>query len=239
RRRVLGRGASAKVYHARHVPSGHTVAIRVFPNPRHSADSFICEISALHRLCHPHTVCLHEVLASHSNVYLVLELAKGGELISRVQDRDCLQDDLCRRLFRRLVSAVAYSPSAASSTGTSSLRTSFSTTAGRRRSWPRRSSCRGRGSRGTTVPRRTYGPVESSSSCSTPDPSPSTTTTSRLSTARSTEATTAAPAGHPPTSAASSPASSIPTPPPASPSTASSATPGSPGASTPTSWRLW
>ncbi|RRT47649.1 hypothetical protein B296_00053598 [Ensete ventricosum] len=51
--RVLGRGTTAKVHHARHVPSGHTVAIKVFPNPRRptspsssgSAHSFIHEIS--------------------------------------------------------------------------------------------------------------------------------------------------------------------------------------------------
>ncbi|RWW40624.1 hypothetical protein BHE74_00053944 [Ensete ventricosum] len=75
--RVLGRGTTAKVHHARHVPSGHTVAIKVFPNPRRptspsssgSADSFILEISALRRLRHPHIVRLHEVLASRSNVY--------------------------------------------------------------------------------------------------------------------------------------------------------------------------
>ncbi|THU46379.1 hypothetical protein C4D60_Mb09t04320 [Musa balbisiana] len=115
--RLLGRGASAKVYHARHCPSGQGVAVKVFPNPRRPAgcsadgDSFIREISALRRLRHPHIIRLHEVLASRSKVYLVLELAKGGELFSRVEDRGRLPEDLCRRLFRQLVSAVAYSHS--------------------------------------------------------------------------------------------------------------------------------
>ncbi|CAL9134991.1 unnamed protein product [Musa textilis] len=115
--RLLGRGASAKVYHARHCPSGQGVAAKVFPNPRRPAgcsaagDSFIREISALRRLRHPHIIRLHEVLASRSKVYLVLELAKGGELFSRVEDRGHLPEDLCRRLFRQLVSAVAYSHS--------------------------------------------------------------------------------------------------------------------------------
>ncbi|THU68224.1 hypothetical protein C4D60_Mb08t01660 [Musa balbisiana] len=122
--RVLGRGASAKVYYARHIASGRSVAIKVFPKPRRpsssgssssssssSSDSFIREIFALRLLRHPHIVRLHEVLASRSSVYLVLELAKGGELISRVHDRGRLPDDLSRRLFHQLLSAVSYSHS--------------------------------------------------------------------------------------------------------------------------------
>nr|QSH71632.1 CBL-interacting protein kinase [Hedychium coronarium] len=116
--RLLGRGASAKVYHARHLPSGHSVAIKVFPKPRRtaaasasSADSFIREISALRRLRHRHILRLREVLASRSTVYLVLDFAKGGQLFSCVEDRGRLPEDLSRRLFRQLISAVAYSHS--------------------------------------------------------------------------------------------------------------------------------
>ncbi|WOL14781.1 hypothetical protein Cni_G23562 [Canna indica] len=116
--RLLGRGASAKVYHARHIPSGHGVAIKVFPNPRRpadpsisSGDAFIREISALRRLRHPHILRLQEVLASRSKVYLVLELAKGGELFSRVEGRGRFPEDLSRRIFRQLISAIAYSHS--------------------------------------------------------------------------------------------------------------------------------
>ncbi|KAG6530442.1 CBL-interacting protein kinase 29-like [Zingiber officinale] len=116
--RLLGRGSSAKVYHARHLPSGNSVAIKVFPNPRRPAghpasasDSFIREIFALRRLRHRHIVRLHEVLASRSKVYLVLDHAKGGELFSRIDDHGRLSEDLARRLFHQLISAVAHSHS--------------------------------------------------------------------------------------------------------------------------------
>ena len=71
-----------------------------------SGTSFIREILALRRLRHPYIVRVHELLASRSKVYLVLELAKGGELFSRVEDRGRLPEDLCRRIFRQLISAV-------------------------------------------------------------------------------------------------------------------------------------
>ncbi|CAL9097205.1 unnamed protein product [Musa acuminata var. zebrina] len=70
--------------------------------------SFIREILALRRLRHPYIVRVHGLLASRSKVYLVLELAKGGELFSRVEDRGRLPEDLCRRIFRQLISAVTY-----------------------------------------------------------------------------------------------------------------------------------
>ncbi|XP_074574472.1 CBL-interacting protein kinase 29-like [Curcuma longa] len=116
--RFLGRGSSAKVYQARHLPSGDSVAIKVFPNPRRPAghpasasDSFIREISALRRLRHRHIVRLHEVLASRSKVYLVLDHAKGGELFSRIENHGRPSEALARRLFHQLISAVAYSHS--------------------------------------------------------------------------------------------------------------------------------
>ncbi|CAL9123282.1 unnamed protein product [Musa textilis] len=63
---LLGEGASAMVFRARHVTSGHTVAIKVFlkrwrlPGFSAPVDYFIREIFALRRLRHRHIICLHE-----------------------------------------------------------------------------------------------------------------------------------------------------------------------------------
>ncbi|URE13009.1 CBL-interacting serine threonine-protein kinase 11 [Musa troglodytarum] len=111
---LLGEGASAMVFRARHVTSGHTVAIKVFlkrwrlPGFSAPVDYFMREIFALRRLRHRHIICLHEVLASRSKVYLVLEFARGGDLSSRLKSRGHLSEGLCRRIFRQLLSAVAY-----------------------------------------------------------------------------------------------------------------------------------
>nr|XP_009407115.1 PREDICTED: CBL-interacting serine/threonine-protein kinase 14-like [Musa acuminata subsp. malaccensis] len=71
---LLGEGASAMVFRARHITSGHTVAIKVFrkpwrrPGSSAPVDFFIREIFALRRLRHRHIICLHEVLASRSKL---------------------------------------------------------------------------------------------------------------------------------------------------------------------------
>ncbi|KAG0466342.1 hypothetical protein HPP92_017922 [Vanilla planifolia] len=109
--RLLGVGAFAKVYHARHVPSGQNVAIKVISKakvfrgglePRTKR-----EIAIMRRLHHPHIVRLLEVLASRSKIYFVMEYAKGGELFALIA-RGRLPEEHSRRFFHQLVSAVAF-----------------------------------------------------------------------------------------------------------------------------------
>lgn len=110
--RLLGAGAFAKVYYARHTRSGHSVAIKMISKSK----SLRCglspnlhrEISAMSRLRHPHIIRLIEVLASRRTVYLILEFAKGGELFSRLASRGRLPEAQSRRLFHQLISAVAF-----------------------------------------------------------------------------------------------------------------------------------
>ncbi|KAG0483582.1 hypothetical protein HPP92_011666 [Vanilla planifolia] len=110
--RLLGYGSSAKVYLARNVRTGQSVAIKTFSKLRFAkaglSDHIKREISILRRLRHPHIVRLHEVLASRSKIYFVLDFAKGGELFDRVSSAGRLSEDLSRRFFQQLVAAVGY-----------------------------------------------------------------------------------------------------------------------------------
>lgn len=109
--RLLGCGASAKVYHARDLRSGHSVAVKCINKQRvlkgGLAPNVKREISIMRRLHHPHIVRLLEVLASKSKIYFVMEFAKGGELFSRVA-RGRFPEDAARRYFQQLISAVGY-----------------------------------------------------------------------------------------------------------------------------------
>ncbi|MQL98063.1 hypothetical protein Taro_030757 [Colocasia esculenta] len=109
--RLLGCGASAKVYHARDVRSGHSVAVKCINKQRvvkgGLSPNVKREISIMRRLRHPHIVRLVEVLASRSKIYFVMEFAKGGELFSRVA-RGRFPEDRARLYFQQLISAVGY-----------------------------------------------------------------------------------------------------------------------------------
>ena len=90
--RVLGRGASSKVYRARDVRTGVHVAVKAVRKPHHPCSpedaaaarrSMEWELAALRPVQgHPHVVRLLDVPASRTTVYLVLDLARSGSVQS-------------------------------------------------------------------------------------------------------------------------------------------------------------
>ncbi|KAK1428020.1 hypothetical protein QVD17_16845 [Tagetes erecta] len=109
--RLLGYGAFAKVFHAREVHTERSVAIKAINKQRIVKGGLTAnvkrEISIMRRLRHPNIVRLLEVVANKKKIYFVLEFAKGGELFAKVA-KSRFSEDLSRRYFQQLISAVGY-----------------------------------------------------------------------------------------------------------------------------------
>ncbi|XP_071936244.1 CBL-interacting serine/threonine-protein kinase 11-like [Coffea arabica] len=109
--RLLGCGAFAKVYHARDVRNGQSVAIKVINKKKVSSTTLMSnitrEISIMRRLRHPNIVRLHEVLATKTKIYFVMEFVKGGELFGKIS-KGRFSENLGRKYFQQLISAVGY-----------------------------------------------------------------------------------------------------------------------------------
>lgn len=109
--KLLGVGAFAKVYHARNVLTGQSVAIKAVSKAKVLRGGFTeqvkREISIMSRLRHPNIVKLLEVMATKTKIYFVMEFAKGGELFTKVA-KGRFSEDLSRRYFQQLISAVGY-----------------------------------------------------------------------------------------------------------------------------------
>ncbi|KAG2262342.1 hypothetical protein Bca52824_069421 [Brassica carinata] len=109
--KLVGCGAFAKVYHGRETGTGQSVAIKVVSKQRlHKGGlngNVKREIAIMHRLRHPSIVRLSEVLATKSKIFFVMEFAKGGELFAKVS-KGRFSEDLSRRYFQQLISAVGY-----------------------------------------------------------------------------------------------------------------------------------
>lgn len=110
--KLLGCGAFAKVYHARDVATGRSVAIKVINKSRLNNNANLMnnikrEISIMSRLRHPNIVKLFEVLATKRKIFFVLEFVKGGELFAKVA-KGRFSEDLGRKYFQQLISAVSY-----------------------------------------------------------------------------------------------------------------------------------
>ncbi|XP_059462395.1 CBL-interacting protein kinase 2-like [Corylus avellana] len=109
--RQLGQGTFAKVYYARNLKTGMSVAIKVIDKEKILKVGMIeqikREISVMRLVRHPNVVELYEVMASKTKIYFVMEYAKGGELFAKVA-KGKLKEDVARRYFQQLISAVDY-----------------------------------------------------------------------------------------------------------------------------------
>ncbi|KAH6836892.1 SOS3-interacting protein 1 [Perilla frutescens var. hirtella] len=107
--RLLGKGTFAKVYYGRCVRTGQSVAIKVIDKKKITkvgiVDQIKREISIMRMVKHPHIVHLHEVMATKTKIYFVMEYAKGGELFNKVS-KGKLEEDVARKYFVQLINAV-------------------------------------------------------------------------------------------------------------------------------------
>ncbi|KAF5945838.1 hypothetical protein HYC85_016066 [Camellia sinensis] len=86
--RTIGEGTFAKVKFAQNMETGESVAVKVMVKSsilKHKmVDQIKREISIMKIVRHPNIVRLHEVLASQTKIYIVLEFVTGGELFDRI-----------------------------------------------------------------------------------------------------------------------------------------------------------
>lgn len=112
--KLLGCGAFAKVYHAREINTGKSVAIKVINKNNISNKDGLPdkkierEVCIMRQLQHPYIVRLHEVLATKTKIYFVMEYVKGGELFNQIANKGRFSEDLSRKCFQQLISAVNY-----------------------------------------------------------------------------------------------------------------------------------
>ncbi|KAG6603543.1 CBL-interacting protein kinase 18, partial [Cucurbita argyrosperma subsp. sororia] len=109
--RLLGQGTFAKVYHARDIKTGVSVAIKVIDKEKilkvGMIDQIKREISVMRLIKHPNVVELYEVMATKTKIYFVMEYVKGGELFNKVS-KGKLKEAVARKYFWQLISAVDY-----------------------------------------------------------------------------------------------------------------------------------
>lgn len=109
--RLLGQGTFAKVYYARNIITGQSVAIKVIDKEKvirvGLMDQIKREIAVMKLVRHPNIVHLYEVMATKMKIYFVMEYCKGGELFNKVANGK-LKEDVARKYFQQLINAVDF-----------------------------------------------------------------------------------------------------------------------------------
>mmetsp|Transcript_45771 Transcript_45771/g.114526 ORF Transcript_45771/g.114526 Transcript_45771/m.114526 type:complete len:388 (+) Transcript_45771:331-1494(+) len=110
--KTLGIGSFGKVKVAEHILTGHKVAIKILNKKKIKAmemeEKVRREIKILRLFMHPHIVRLYEVIESHSDMYVITEYVKSGELFDYIVEKGRLMEDEARHFFQQIVSGVEY-----------------------------------------------------------------------------------------------------------------------------------
>ncbi|KAL2327519.1 hypothetical protein Fmac_020946 [Flemingia macrophylla] len=110
--KTLGEGNFGKVKLARDMNSGKLFAVKILEKSKiidlNNTDKIKREICTLKLLKHPNVVRLHEVLASKTKIYMVLEYVNGGELFDKIASKGKLQEAEGRNIFQQLIDCVSF-----------------------------------------------------------------------------------------------------------------------------------
>ena len=99
------------VLHGVHKLSGAGVAIKVMSKSRYDELALPFpprEIDLMRSLEHPNICRLYNTIYEENKVYLIMELAKDGDLFEYVHERGCLSEQEARHFFRQVISGVDY-----------------------------------------------------------------------------------------------------------------------------------
>ncbi|GMH08724.1 hypothetical protein Nepgr_010564 [Nepenthes gracilis] len=110
--RTLGEGNFGKVKFAKDLETDLPFAVKILEKKKilnlKISDQIKREIATLKLLKHPNIVRLHEVIASKTKIYMVLEYVDGGELFDKIASRGKLSEEKGRKLFQQLIDGVGY-----------------------------------------------------------------------------------------------------------------------------------
>ncbi|CAK9328888.1 unnamed protein product [Citrullus colocynthis] len=110
--KTLGHGNFGKVKFAINFETHQPFAVKEVDKTKiihlNITHQFKREIQTLKLLKHPNIVRLHEVLASKSKIYLVLEYVNGEELFDTIASKGKLSEAQGRKIFQQLLDGVSY-----------------------------------------------------------------------------------------------------------------------------------
>jgi len=111
-RKAIGEGAFGQVFKVRHISTGNLYAIKVISKAkileRSMTEQLKREIRIMYSLNHPNIIKLFNHFEDDSNVYLIMELAEGGNLFQRLCKFRNFDERTAAQYLREVSLAVQY-----------------------------------------------------------------------------------------------------------------------------------
>ncbi|GMQ10813.1 hypothetical protein CsSME_00053670 [Camellia sinensis var. sinensis] len=110
--KTLGHGSFGKVKIAEHLLTGYKVAIKILNRRKMKSPEMEEKVRREIKICrlfvHPHIIRLYEVIETPTDIYVVMEYVKSGELFDYIVEKGRLQEDEARSFFQQIISGVEY-----------------------------------------------------------------------------------------------------------------------------------
>ncbi|XP_075046480.1 serine/threonine-protein kinase SIK3 isoform X2 [Mixophyes fleayi] len=109
--RTIGKGNFAVVKLATHIVTRAKVAIKIIDKTKLDEENLkkiFREVQIMKMLCHPHIICLYQVMETERMIYLVTEYASGGEIFDHLVAHGRMAEKEARKKFKQIVAAVHF-----------------------------------------------------------------------------------------------------------------------------------
>ncbi|XP_009004063.1 testis-specific serine/threonine-protein kinase 4 isoform X1 [Callithrix jacchus] len=110
--KVIGNGSYGTVYEAFYTKQKIMVAVKIISKKKASDDylnKFMTrEIQVMKVLRHKYLINFYQAIETTSRVYIILELAQGGDVLERIQRYGACSEPLAGKWFSQLTLGIAY-----------------------------------------------------------------------------------------------------------------------------------
>ncbi|XP_013778800.1 serine/threonine-protein kinase H1 homolog [Limulus polyphemus] len=104
---VIGKGSFSRVVRVEHRITKQPYAIKLIETPK-GKEAFEAELSVLRRVNHPNVIRLIEVFESNDKIYMVMELATGGNLLDRIEAHGYFTESDAARVLQMILCGASY-----------------------------------------------------------------------------------------------------------------------------------
>ena len=107
--KTLGKGTFGQVRLAMHKPTKQVRSIKILKKSEVDVTSLVNEITILSKLSHPSIMQIYEIYEDNTNVYIISEYCKGGELFDVISQKGSFTEKEASIIMKQLMSAICYS----------------------------------------------------------------------------------------------------------------------------------
>lgn len=105
---LIGKGSFSKVVVVESKKTSNLYALKMVKRKHIAEYDIETELNILKQLDHPYVVHLYETIATNDQIYMILELAEGGDIYSKINASGPMKEQEVKRIIKMVLEGVQY-----------------------------------------------------------------------------------------------------------------------------------